>query len=112
MIVFQVSNAIFNVSHSVVVVVNREDRVVAIRMDAVGGSGLQSDGRGDIPFRTKFHAKALLVDVGHDEIDKLAGVGVGAGGGVLEHIFAIETAVPNEVLVSVIITCQAQLELG
>ena len=74
MVVFQVSNAVFNVCHCIVVIVNREDWVVTIRMDAVGGSSLQSNSRGDIPFRTKFHTKALLVDVGHDEIDKLAGV--------------------------------------
>ena len=112
MVVFQVSHAVLDVSRGIIVVIDRENRVVVIRMDAVGSRRLQGDGRGDVPLRAHFHANALLVDVGHDEIDELAGVGVGTGGGVLEHVFAIETAVPNEVSVSVVVTRQAELELG
>ena len=97
MVVFQVSHAVLDVSRGIIVVIDRENRVVVIRMDAVGCRRLQGDGRGDVPLCSHFHANALLVDVGHDEVDKLAGVGVGTGGGVLEHVFAIKTAVPDKI---------------
>ena len=81
-------------------------------MCAIGSSGLHRDGRGDVPLRAHLDTEALLVDVGHDEVDELAGVGVGAGRGVEEHVLAIEAAVPDEVLVGVVVTRQAELERG
>ena len=112
MVAFQVSDAVLNISHGVVVVVNREDGIVVVHMDAIGGNGLQGDRRRNVPLRAHLHAKASLVDVGHDEIDELTLVGIGAGRGVQIYILAIETAIPNEVLISVIISSEAELELG
>ena len=110
MIVFQVGSAVHNVSRGVVVVIHREDGVVAIHVDAIGGSSLHRDGWSDVPFHTHFYAKASLVDVGHDKVDELTGVGIFACRGVEEHILAVKAAVPDEVLISIVVTRQAELE--
>ena len=113
MIAFQVGDAVLDIGRSVVVVVNREERIVVINMDAIGGGGLQGDGRGDVVLRTHLQAKAPLVDARHDEVDELAGVGILAISAAVQiHVFAIEAAVPDEVLVGRVISRQAELELG
>ena len=110
MVVFQVGRVLLDVGDVVVVVIHREQGVVGVDVDAIGGSGLHRDGRGDLPFGTQLHTEAALVDARHDEVDVLAGVGVFAGGGVLEDVLAIEATVPDEVLIGVVVTRQAELE--
>ena len=101
-----------DVGDVIVVVIHREQRVVGIDMDAVGGSGLQGDRWRDVIFCSHLQTDATLFGARHDEVDELTGVGVGTGGRVLIDVLAIEATVPDDVVIGVVITRQTELELG
>ena len=112
MIVLQIGHLVDDIGFCVVVIIDGEHWVVVIHMDAVGGGGLKSDGRCHVVFDTQFHADAFLFDVGHDEVDELALVGIASLGATDEHVLTIEATVPDEVLVCGVVTCQTHFEDG